>query len=124
MGSSWATATQTPIAMTAMVATANTVRIIWWSPCEVVFFGPNRQLGQKVTGETAPLPRPVAAYPATNTGIMTLFQGRANPSPIPPTALIATTTSGGACQTARRTNPTSASAKSPGVFTALVQTGL
>jgi CBS-domain-containing membrane protein len=44
--------------------------------------------------------------------------------PIPPSALIATTTSGGVCQTMRRTNPTSANAKSPGVITALVQIGL
>ena len=51
---------------------------MWWSPCEVVLGGLNGQLGQKVTGESSP---PAAAprwqhYPATNTGIMTLFQAR------------------------------------------------
>jgi len=43
---------------------------------------------------------------------------------IPPSALTVTTTSGGARQTVRRTKPTSAMPKSPGVLTELVQTGL
>jgi hypothetical protein len=41
--------------------------------------GPNRQSGQKVTGEAAPAATPRwQHYPATNTSIMTLFQGRAS----------------------------------------------
>ena len=63
---------------TSLRATAKMVRIMWWSPCEVVLVRPNRQSGQKVTGESSsPLPRPVGSITrATNTGIMTLFRGR------------------------------------------------
>jgi hypothetical protein len=65
--------------MAAVVATANTVRIMWWSPCQVVLGGPNRQLGQKVADEKAPAAAPRwRHYPATNTSIMTLFRGRAS----------------------------------------------
>ena len=53
-----------------------------------------------------------------------VYKGAVIARPIPPSAPIATTTSGGACQTVRRMNPTSARPKSPDVFTALVQTGL
>jgi hypothetical protein len=52
------------------------------------------------------------------------LQPLAKGSTMPPSALTTTTNSGGARQTVRRTNPTSATAKSPGAFTELVQTGL
>ena len=48
----------------------------------------------------------------------------ASASAIPPSALTTTTSSGGARQTVSRTKPTSATPKSPGVLTELVQTGL
>jgi len=45
----------------------------------VMLVGPNRQLDQKVRGETAPAAAPRwQQYPATNTGIMTLFQDPAS----------------------------------------------
>lgn len=47
-----------------------------------------------------------------------------NAKAIPPGALTTTTKSGGARQTVRRTNPTTATPKSPGVLTELVQTGV
>ena len=63
--------------MTAVTATANTVRIMGWSPCEVVLVGPNRLLGQKVIRESSPAAAPRWRHdPTTNTGIMTLFRGR------------------------------------------------
>ena len=45
-------------------------------------------------------------------------------SAMPPSALTTTTSNGGARHTVRRTKPTSAMPKSPGVLTELVQTGL
>src|SRR5262249_34551259 len=47
-----------------------------------------------------------------------------NESVTPPSALTMTTTSGGGRQTVSRMKPTSASAKSPGVLTELVQSGV
>jgi hypothetical protein len=48
----------------------------------------------------------------------------ANANAIPPQALTATTTSGAARQATNSTKPTSATPKSPGVFTVVVHTGL
>jgi hypothetical protein len=60
-----------------VVATANTVRIMWWSPCEVTLSWAESSVEPKGVGETDPAAAPWwRQYPATNTDIMTLFQGR------------------------------------------------
>jgi hypothetical protein len=59
-----------------------------------------------------------------NTAPRQRHQGVATARPIPPKAMIATTTRGGARHTVRSMKPTKTSPKSPRALTALVHTGL